>query len=61
MLTDGQFRNQNISECLRLTRDDVHDEEEEGRADAPGVGRHDLHDNSEEDREPGLRKQIIQG
>ena len=44
-----------------LTRDDVHHKEEEGGADAPGVGRDDLHDDGEEDREPGLRKQIIQG
>ena len=44
-----------------LTRDDVHHKEEEGGADAPGVGRDDLHDDGEEDREPGLGKQIIQG
>ena len=44
-----------------LTRDDVHHEEEEGSADAPGVGWDNLHDDGEEDRKPGLREQIIQG
>ena len=46
-----KFQNYN-----RLTSNDVHDKDEECRADGSGVGWDNLHNDSEQDGKPGLSK-----
>ena len=41
------------------TCDNIHDTEEDGRAETSGVAGHDLHDDGEEDGEPGLSKEVV--
>ena len=42
------------------TCDNIHDTEEDGGAEAPGVAGDDLHDDSEEDGEPSFSKEVVE-